>query len=272
MFAKLYVIFFFVCQSEVECDDIQVQCGSDLQKAALDVHNFHRLNGGLPEMRVDQNAVEIAKRWMTESGKTCVMAHSPYSYRHKDVDGKDMYFGENVWSIGPLDPKEPWNYTGITQSACEGWYSEIGFPDNGNNNTHNGLPRFQYDNAPFGKTCYSDLTKPWHFTQMLWNTSTGLGCAAVLCNEKTTAIVSCNYGPGGNVVGVPMMGNDNSFEFCRNEPANWTSCNEELNKSCHLYNRMGPSRKSSASAVVPMGFMFFIDVLCVIITVKILFT
>merc|ERR1711879_1035148 len=211
MLAKLYLIFFFVCQSsEVACDDdIQVQYGSDLQKAALDVHNFHRLNGGLPEMKIDKNAVEIAKKWMTESGKTCVMAHSPASYRHKDVDGKDMYFGENVFATSLYANDEPWNYTRIAEIACESWYAEIGFPDNGKNNTHNGLPNFQYDNF---------------------------------------------------------------FEFCRNEPGNWISCNEELNNSCHLYNRMGPSRKSSASAVVPMGFMFFIDVLCVIITVKILFT
>merc|ERR1719499_2159777 len=67
-----------------------------------------------------------------------------------------------------------------------------------------------------------------------------------------------------------MMGNDNFFKFCRNEPGNWSSCNDELNNKCQEYARKGPittktstvsavkistdspSRTSSATALVPM--------------------
>jgi pathogenesis-related protein 1 len=41
-----------------------------------------------------------------------------------------------------------------------------------------------------GKSC-------GHYTQVVWRTSTKIGCARVVCNNGAT-IISCNYSPHGN--------------------------------------------------------------------------
>ncbi|WKY07835.1 hypothetical protein Q1695_007371 [Nippostrongylus brasiliensis] len=40
-----------------------------------------------------------------------------------------------------------------------------------------------------------------HYTQVVWQDSYRLGCAAVFCEQSKMTLVTCNYGPAGNVIG-----------------------------------------------------------------------
>ena len=49
---------------------------------------------------------------------------------------------------------------------------------------------------------YSDK-KTSHFTQLIWATSTHLGCARAQWNNRHQVLV-CNYGPTGNIDSLPL--------------------------------------------------------------------
>lgn len=77
-------------------------------------------------------------------------------------------YGENLAS----------GYSNFT-TAMYAWYNESKDYDYSKNNEYN------------------------HFTQMVWNASTQLGCAVKSCTESTYYIV-CNYYPQGNIIGYSI--------------------------------------------------------------------
>ena len=85
-------------------------------------------------------------------------------------------YGENLGyyrqSAGIIDA------VALATKTVEGWYSEIK----------------AYD---FNKPGFSSATG--HFTQVIWKSSTRLGCAAAQAADKGIYVV-CNYEPPGNVL------------------------------------------------------------------------
>lgn len=79
-------------------------------------------------------------------------------------------FGENLAWIPSTSCKE----------AVEMWYNEISDYDFNN-------PTFKSGTG--------------HFTQVVWKSSTGVGCGIAKGNGATNAFVSCNYTPPGNFMG-----------------------------------------------------------------------
>lgn len=54
------------------------------------------------------------------------------------------------------------------------------------------------------KTCTAAWEECGHFTQVVWNTTTSVGCASAACvADATFTYYSCNYYPPGNWPGVP---------------------------------------------------------------------
>ena len=45
--------------------------------------------------------------------------------------------------------------------------------------------------------------------QMMWSKSTKVGCGFGKCAHKDAFIVTCQYQPSGNVIGMPMFSIDN---------------------------------------------------------------
>jgi hypothetical protein len=43
-----------------------------------------------------------------------------------------------------------------------------------------------------------------HYTQMVWRTTTALGCAAATGSDGLTRLV-CHYAPTGNIIGQPVF-------------------------------------------------------------------
>ncbi len=127
----------------------------------IDAHNRWRSQVGVGPIEWDKNLEKFAAQWAVELGKKgCKMKHRP-----------NNEYGENLyWSSGRTF--EP-TYT------VDSWGSEIK----------------DYD----GKVCCQNDVVVGHYTQIVWRTTTQVGCAAIKCG--TQIIVVCNYNPAGNWVG-----------------------------------------------------------------------
>lgn len=68
-----------------------------------------------------------------------------------------------------------------------------------------------------------------HATQVLWSTTTHLGCAAIQFEDSGRARINivCNYGPGGNIIGVKVF---EQGAPCSNCPG--ASCSSTYNGLC----------------------------------------
>lgn len=127
----------------------------------IDTHNKYRTEVGLPPLTWNDNLANFAGEWAVHQGeKGCKMKHRP-----------DNEYGENIyWSSGrDFDPI----YT------VDQWGGE----------------KLQYHDEVVGE----EKAMVGHYTQMVWRTTTEVGCAAFNCGSSL--IVICNYNPPGNWIG-----------------------------------------------------------------------
>ncbi len=76
------------------------------------------------------------------------------------------------------------------KAAVDAWYGEMALYASRTNNYANNPP----DNLP------SDAPETGHFSQMIWNGSTSLGCAmASNCKQGMATQVTCLYEPAGTI-------------------------------------------------------------------------
>ncbi|ESO92461.1 hypothetical protein LOTGIDRAFT_233201 [Lottia gigantea] len=96
--------------------------------------------------------------------------------------------------------------------GLNGWYDEIK----------------QYD----GKNCMD--TGSCHYTQMVWSSSTEVGCAAHRCPDMHYLV--CFYSPQGNIIGIPPFQQGTPCSACSG------TCRENL---CHWFNAFPNSNQLS---------------------------
>eukprot|EP00397_Hematodinium_sp_SG-2012_P066629 GEMP01100485.1.p1 GENE.GEMP01100485.1~~GEMP01100485.1.p1 ORF type:complete len:140 (+),score=24.14 GEMP01100485.1:204-623(+) len=118
---------------------------------------------------------------------SCYIRHRPVSQLLSRAGYE--FVGENLYKVIGFEP------TGI--DVADAWYAE----------------KDDYVYGHVGDRCTKGCegrTAPpcavGHFTQMLWESSSAVGCMVSKClSERKTYISVCYYGPGGNVVGsVPF--------------------------------------------------------------------
>ncbi|MCB1179450.1 MAG: hypothetical protein KDK36_17850 [Leptospiraceae bacterium] len=174
---KIYTIMMFVSLYAILFADST----ETFDKSILDRHNYYRSQAGLPEFKEDAELKKLASKWAKSlQKKGCKMQHSPKSFR-KGV-GSYSYIGENLYYYYSSRSFSVGEKHG--NGAVDSWYSEI--------------EDFQYSSK--GVICPKRGKKGaiGHFTQVMWEDSTNLGCAAAQCNGGKKVVVVCNYGPGGN--------------------------------------------------------------------------
>jgi hypothetical protein len=138
-----------------------IKLTNDHIKSFIDAHNIYRAEVGIEPLTWNNKLAEFAAEWATQKGKQgCKMVHRP-----------NNQYGENLfWSLGmDFDPAY----------AVDQW----------------GAEKYDYNDELVGQ----EKAMVGHYTQMVWRTTTEVGCAAYQCSEKI--LIVCNYNPPGNYMG-----------------------------------------------------------------------
>ncbi len=163
-------------------------CAGDFDpEAFITAHNKWRAEVEVPKAGVPQAgaigqlsyspALAVsAQAWADNLKQTnqCQMRHSKPDGKY----GENLYWGSALnWSDGRKELQKI-----SPQQVVDSWGSEKADYDYANNSC-----------TP-GKMC-------GHYTQMVWRTTTTVGCAMVVCEDTQTQVWVCQYQPAGNWVG-----------------------------------------------------------------------
>ena len=142
--------------------------GSNLSQAEADLmvrtHNKWRSEVGVVNVKWSVEVARSAQKWADELGRRgCAMKHS-----------SDRKYGENIfWSSG-MNP--------TAEDVTNDWAAEIKFYKKGT------------------KISYSNYSNFGHYTQMVWSSTTEIGCGRAKCAHGKEVWV-CQYNPAGNYIG-----------------------------------------------------------------------
>lgn len=150
-------------------------------KEMLHIHNELRTKYKSPPLIYSKKLESAAKKWAKKlQADGCKMVHS---------HGKVGEYGENLfWGSALItthtDSKGNSSRSSIQQvikseAVAKAWYSEVKFYD------------YKSNSCKKGEMC-------GHYTQLIWNSTKKVGCAALSCKDKSQVWV-CEYYPAGNV-------------------------------------------------------------------------
>lgn len=152
--------------------------GIRVAREFLNAHNKIRASKGQPPLKWDARLARFARHWGTTRMVDCEMLHSNGPY------------GENIFWGG----RDHWTPTAVVQS----WADE------------------EEDYDPQANTC-SDGKMCGHYTQIVWKSTTRVGCARQKCTGGGVFVI-CNYYPPGNYVDEHPFRSSPSAEVDRSNP------------------------------------------------------
>lgn len=158
----------------------------DFKEDIIAGHNVVRHGAGLQGVEWSDALERLAAHRLTELvDGGCYIKHSSTEYRWYAAGFN--YVGENLYKVVNMKP------TGV--DVADAWYAEIE----------------DYTYGEVGDRCVKEKCAKrrsppcaiGHFTQMMWQKTTHLGCARAECpkQQQRTFIAICHYGPGGNIGG-----------------------------------------------------------------------
>jgi pathogenesis-related protein 1 len=131
----------------------------------LSLHNELRQKYNVPPLVWDSGVADSAQAW---ADKIAATGMKPPEHRQIESIGQNIVWGTS----GAFTP----------QFLVDRWAREVDNYDLATNT------------CAAGKYCY-------HFTQMVWSTTTKLGCGKATTADGKTDFVVCDYNPRGNMVG-----------------------------------------------------------------------
>jgi pathogenesis-related protein 1 len=140
------------------------------QKAMVAAHNQWRSKVGVPDVAWSNELAASSQQWADQLARSgCNVRHSTTNY------GENIYYaGAAYRSDGTTSAQE------ITaQHVVDAWGNEVQYYDYASN------------------TCHSVCG---HYTQVVWKSTTEVGCGMAFCGDKSQLWV-CQYTPRGNMVG-----------------------------------------------------------------------
>ncbi|CAG2170232.1 unnamed protein product [Oppiella nova] len=139
--------------------------------------NHNRLRArhvNTPPLKLNYTLADSANAWNQNLSQRL-------EFRHSFEHGVGSRYGENLWSSNGTE-------SGYKTLTCKQvviyWYREIWYYD--------------YDTAGLGSTP-QNFTKVGHFTQLVWNTTTDVGCAKFFNKTTSRIYLACHYYPAGNL-------------------------------------------------------------------------
>ena len=146
--------------------------------AVLSEHNTYRATHHSPAMTLDDSLESTAQAWAETLQSNRTFFHGTYEQRNGA--------GENLFRIlaqpGTMTPEA------LAERAVEAWYEEVA--------------DYNYSNPGFS-------VETGHFTQVVWKSSTNLGCGVAVGSEQIAGrtadvfYVACHYAPDGNSGSFP---------------------------------------------------------------------
>lgn len=142
----------------------------DEQAEMVAAHNRWRQEARVPKLRWSASLAKRAQGWADQLKQNqCAMAHSG----SRDA-GENLYWASPIrFSGGAAKPQQV-----SPMRVVDAWGSE----------------KRDYDYA--GNTCARGKMCG-HYTQVVWRTTTDVGCARAVCDDHAQVWV-CNYAPPGN--------------------------------------------------------------------------
>ncbi len=143
-------------------------------KSMLDGHNKIRIEDGVPLLTWSPSLAKGAQKWSDVlKSENCVFRHDP-----NRVYGENIYW---AWKSGSL----PDGLISKPTDATTWWADEKEFYN------------YSKNTCASGEQC-------GHYTQMVWEDTTEVGCAVSSCIEKSkqTDVWVCRYNPPGNMNGA----------------------------------------------------------------------
>lgn len=147
-----------------------------VRSSALSAHNGYRTTHHSPNMTISDSLNSTAQTWAQYLATNAVLQHSDPSQRNNA--GENLYV--SYTTATSIDPAT------LGNAAVKKWYDEVS--------------AYDYNNPVFSGTT-------GHFTQVVWNNSTQLGCGAAQGTKTINGTnynafyVVCQYAPAGNVQG-----------------------------------------------------------------------
>ncbi|MDO9043525.1 MAG: CAP domain-containing protein [Desulfocapsaceae bacterium] len=131
------------------------------------LHNTIRAEVGVGPVRWSQKLASYAQQWADHLATSrCGMEHRPRSGKWREEYGENLFIG-TARHYG-------------TPDAVRAWAAE----------------KSKYHGEALQSSHWADAG---HYTQIVWQDTTQIGCAAGSCKGKL--IVVCNYDPPGNFLG-----------------------------------------------------------------------
>ncbi|CAH2074430.1 unnamed protein product [Thlaspi arvense] len=129
----------------------------------LNAHNIARVASGALNLKWDKGLVHFADNWAKQRKSDCKMTHSGGPY------GENIFWYQRSENWSPAKVVAKWmderlNYNRITNTCTP------------------------------GKMC-------GHYTQIVWRTTTAVGCTIAKCSNNRGFLVICEYSPSGNYEG-----------------------------------------------------------------------
>lgn len=150
----------------------------------------------LPPLVWSQTLADYAQQWATQLATS--QCASPQHRSGAELQAKD--YGENLATF------EGGGFGGMTttvstaQKAVDAWAGEVACWTYGTISGGGPGGTEKCDSA-----CYMAMNSDGcgHYTQIVWRTSTQLGCGVATCKngQATEDIWICNYAPAGNIIG-----------------------------------------------------------------------
>ncbi len=151
--------------------DLSTQAGIDQM---LDAHNEVRRAIGVPDLVWSADLATLAQDWAHQ-----LVAEQQGLHHRPAAERNQGHIGENLASRASALPGGAMSHP---HRAVQGWVAEQDF--------------YNYDRnicVP-GQMC-------GHYTQMVWATTTEVGCGVARNADATYEVWACNYAPAGNIVG-----------------------------------------------------------------------
>ncbi len=139
-------------------------------------HNRWRKTVGVPPLAYSAALAASSQEWANQlkQENRCRMQHSKPDGKY----GENLYWGSALeWSDGRREVQKV-----SPKKVVDDWASERADYDYKDNSCAN------------GKVC-------GHYTQVIWKTTTTVGCAVAVCEDTREQVWVCRYQPPGNWVG-----------------------------------------------------------------------